>query len=182
MRLAAARSPVPLTHIGALLQEFPDKTELFCSYLSALADNEARAVASELTAACLGGRFRTEWESAWISRTFAHVFKRAPRKVLDVFRNAIDNPFGSWLHAVEAAKVLGARGELTRESLARLWNTCPPVFRSDLVVAAASLAGTHPWAEAFFQASQDDPIHVVVAKKMRKETKSPAAGTPVMPK
>lgn len=170
LRLAAARSQVPLPHIGKLLQKYPDKTELFCSYLAALAEISPSDVAAQIGTTLLAGTYRTEWESAWLARTLQRVHAHVPQGVLEVAQAAVARPHGVWLFAMEAAKLLALRGELRREDLASLWNTCPRTLRIDLVIAAESLAGAHPWAEAFFRASLDDPVHIVVAKQLRQFT------------
>jgi hypothetical protein len=166
VRLAAADSEVPLPHMGELLQTYPDKTELFCSYLAALSDDVPAEVAAQLSIVIGNDRFHTEWEAAWIARTLARVHTHASVAALDVLQRVIANPYGNWLFAIESAKVLAFRGELSRESLAWLWNTCPRALRADLVVAADAMADQHNWAKAFLQASQDDPIHIVVAKQL----------------
>lgn len=167
VRLAATRSRVPLAHMGKLLQSYPDKTELFCSYLSALVDTSGKQVARQVSLALAGGKYHTEWENAWLTRTLARAHQHVPDTSLDLMRQAVQNPYREWLYAVEAAKLLALRGELSRETLSWMWNTCPRVFRVDLVVAAESLSRTHTWADAFLLASQDDPIHIVVAKQLK---------------
>lgn len=166
VRLAAARSTTALPRIGELLLQFPDKTEHFCSYLAALAEVESQGVAEQLCRALPGETYRTEWEAAWVARTLISVQGHVLPEALKVLRSAVANPHESWMFATEAAKLLAARGELSREELVRLWNTCPQTLRIDLVVAAASLADTHEWAAAFFEAAQDEPVHVVVAKQL----------------
>jgi hypothetical protein len=177
VRLAAARSLTPLPFIGELLLKFPDKTELFCSYLAAIATAQPTDVAQQLSIALVAGQYRTEWEAAWLTRTLTRVHEHVPPTALNVVRMGLERPYGSWLFAVEAAKLLAMREELTREELALLWNTCPHTLRADLVVAAAAMAGVHQWAKAFVLAALEDPVHVVVAKQRKKAAKPSARTT-----
>jgi hypothetical protein len=166
VRLAAADSEVPLRYMSALLQSYPDKTELFCSYLAALSTKVPAETAAQLSKVVANGMFHTEWEAAWITRTLGKVHQHASLAALGVLRQILATPYGSWLFAIEAAKVLAFRNELPRESLSWLWNTCPRALRTDLVVAAEAMSHQHNWAKAFLQASQDDSIHVVVARQL----------------
>lgn len=167
VRLAAIRSPVALPYVADLLRSYPDKTTVFCSYLAALSEINPKGVAEQLESVLVGGSFKTEWESAWLTRTLARVHRHASETVLPSLHAAVANPHQAWLYAIEAAKLLAARGALSQEMIVRLWNTCPHVFRADLVAAAEDLSLIHSWAEAFVQASQDDPIHVVIVRQLR---------------
>jgi hypothetical protein len=175
VRLAAARSVGPLEHMGMLLRKYPDKTQLFCTYLSAVSETQSEWVAAELGKIFSVNIFRTEWEAAWAARTLGRVSEHVPIRALRILRAAIANPHGQWLFAVESAKVLAARGELARETLSRLWNACPATLRADLVIVAAILGPENSWAKAFLQAAQDDPIHLVVAKQFQARPSEPSA-------
>ena len=89
---------------------------------------------------------------------------RVGSEVLDAFAEVVATPHGRWLAAVEAVKVLGARCELERETLVRMWNAAPEVFQVDLVVGAAHMAGKASWAKRFVLAAIRNPIHEVAVR------------------
>lgn len=167
IRLAAARSDAALGHVGRLLVMFPDKTELLCSYLSSLASTAPERIARQAGKVFANGRFRTEWETAWVIRALTRVHERVIGSLLSEITGLISAPHGQWLAAVEAAKLLAARHELDHASLSQLWNACPRAFRVDLVVAAEAMCSAYTWAEAFLLAAQDDPIHRVVSRQLQ---------------
>jgi hypothetical protein len=166
IRLAAARSDVALKDIGRLLVTYPDKTELLCSYLMSLASVAPGEVEEQIRPVFANNRFWTEWEAAWAIRVLARVASVVSAPILEQIHKLVEAPHGRWLAAVEATKLLAARHEVDHPSLSRLWNTCPSVFRVDLVVAAESMAANFTWAKDFSAAAQSDPIHLVVARQL----------------
>ena len=165
VRLAAGRSEKGLAKCGAILTEYPEKSEVVCSYLLALAEMAPQEVAAQAAKALDVDRFGTEWEAAWALRVLAAVAQEIPSDLQERIRELIASPFDSWFSAVEAARVLGVRGELKQEVLVRLWNSCPPVFRADLLVAVGSMPSDVDWAQRFVSAVKDDRIHEVVLKQ-----------------
>ena len=164
VRLAAGRSTAALECAGWLLKSFPDKTEVVCSYLLALAGTEPVTVAREVAEGLSGQCCHTEWESAWVVRVGVAVAEHLDTNLVTNLRAAVDRPEDQWLLAVEVAKLLGHRGELERHEISRMWETCPGVFRADLILAAAAVVGAQPWADGFLSAAQEDPIHAVVVR------------------
>ena len=162
VRLSAGRSPVPLEHIHTLAKAFPDKTEALCSYLSALTSTKPQKVGRVVENAmksCV-----TEWELAWMTRVLGRVHRRVSEEVLNTFAEVVATPHDRWLAAVEAVKVLGVRCELERQTVVRMWNAAPEVFRVDLVVGAAHMAGKASWAKGFVLSAIRDPIHEVAVR------------------
>ena len=162
VRLSAGRSTAALKHVETLARTFPDKTEALCSYLRALASKRARKVAEiaeKAIVSCV-----TEWEFGWMTRVLGQVHRHISGDLLKMFGEVVATPHGRWLAAVEVVKVLGARGELERETLMRMWNTAPQVFRVDLVVGAARMAEKVSWAEKFVLAAVRDPVHEVAVR------------------
>lgn len=164
VRLAAGRSDKGLLKCGAILTMYPEKSEVVCSYLQALAEKAPKQVAAQAAKALDADRFCTEWEAAWILRVLAAVAHEIPSGLHERISRLMDSPFDVWLSAVEAARVLGVRRELQHEVLVRFWNSCPPVFRADLVVAVRSMSSDIGWAQTFLSAVKDDRIHEVVLK------------------
>ncbi len=181
VRLSAGRSPAALKHVRTLARTFPDKTEALCSYLHALAATRARKVAEiaeQGIESCV-----TEWERAWMTRVLGRVHRHVSVDQLLSFREVVARPHAQWLAAVEVVKVLGARGELERETLVGMWNTAPRVLRVDLVVGAAFMAEKVSWAEKFVLAAVRDPVHEVAVKggvggAAYRRLRLRAAGTP----
>jgi hypothetical protein len=166
-RLAAGRSLIAIRYVRELLDDYPDKTPLICSYLNALANVAAVRIARIVGEAISNSHFRTEWELAWLLRTLTQVHAHAAQDAVTRVGELLDEPHDRWLAAVEGAKLLARRGSLSRERLVRLWNTCPRVFHADLVLAAGTIAATgDEWAADFVRAAQDDPINVVVARHL----------------
>lgn len=177
VRLAAGRSPVALTATGDILLSYPDKSEIVCSYLLALAGSEPALVASEAAKVLTPGRFRTEWETAWALRVLTSVAGHIPAYVQAELDSIVQYPFDAWLAATEAAKLMGAQRLLQREVFLRLWNSCPPVFRADLVVAASYMAEHASWAETFLSAAKDDRINEVVLNSLQRQKDRPASSS-----
>ena len=169
VRLAAARSPKALKVAGDILTSYPEKSEVVCSYLFALARTKPVQVAAQASKVLKSGRFHTEWEVAWATRVLTSVADQLPTWVVSRLGALITSPFNSWLAATEVAKLLSAQGELNREDFMRLWNACPVAFRADLIVAANSLSTTEEWATIFLSAVKDDRIHEVVLGHSRQQ-------------
>lgn len=164
--LSAAQSNVGLEHAGKLLRSFPETTKFLCSYLESLSAGESVVVASQVEKA-LRNRHVTEWELAWMVRVLIQVSTSVSDKMLNALKRIMNSPHGHWLSVVEIAKLLASRGKLERQDLVTLWNTCPHVFRVDLVIAAGRVAGSPPWATAFLAAAKSDRIQVVAASHLR---------------
>jgi Reverse transcriptase (RNA-dependent DNA polymerase) len=164
LRLAAAKSPRALPVVGDLLAEFPDKTELFCAYLSALSEQNPTDVAAQAAVPFKQGHFRTEWETAWVVRVFDRLPHLTPKHIVEDLQSMLQAPDGRWLAVVEVLKLLADRGELKREIVNRFWSVCPPVFRADLIEAAAKMVKHDSWAQTFLSAAKDDPIHAVICR------------------
>lgn len=162
VRLAAARSDKAIDRSGEILRTYPEKTEVVCSYLSALAGSHPEEVAVQAASPLAEGRFCTEWEIGWCLRVLAKVPGYVPESLLPRVREFIEHPHGAWLAAMEAAKLLGARDGLERTVVKRLWNSSPSVFRADLVVAISNCSDATAWAGSFLEAVRDDRIHEVV--------------------
>ena len=130
----------------------------------ALAGTEPVAVAREVAKGLSGQWRHTEWESAWVVRVGVAVAEHLDANLVTNLKSTADRPEGQWLLAAEVAKLLGRRGELERHAISRMWETCPYVFRADLILAAAAAVGAQPWADGFLSAAQEDPIHAVVVR------------------
>lgn len=169
VRLAATRSPSALPYISALLRSFPEKTGQLCSYLSALAEEYPSEVCEQLVTVLEAKAYRTEWESATMVRTLARVHDRISSTIEVMLRQVVIQPRGAFLFAIEAAKLLALRGSLSQENLSGLWHTAPKSFRTDLVIAAESLATRCSWADAFLKGSIDDPILKAVAAQLAEQ-------------
>lgn len=170
VRLAAAKSAAGLWAIGKLLLDFPDKTELLSAYLLALATSEPKKVVAQVARVFAPGRFRTEWETAWAIHVLSKAATHLPPSLVRILAAMVQNPASQWLASIEAAKVLSIRNDLTSSDLGRLWNTCPPVFRADLILAAGNMAPHQDWAAAFLETSKEDPIHTVVRRHIGSRT------------
>ena len=157
--LAAAKSDAALTSIGELIREYPDKTEILCKYVMELRGSE-EAIVTQIESAL--GDYTMEWGFAWMVRVLSRMPGYISSNVVSRLREIVDNPRDRWLAAAEAAKCLASKGELQRESLLLLWNTCPRVFRVDLAVAAVRMENVADWAMAFVQSAQGDRVQEVV--------------------
>ena len=164
--LSAAQSNVGLEYAGKLLRSFPETSKFLCSYLESLSPGESAMVASQVEKA-IHNRHVTEWELAWMVRVLIQVSTSVSDRMLNALKKIVNSPHGHWLSVVEIAKLLASRGKLERHDLVTLWNTCPHVFRVDLVIAAGRVAGSPPWATAFLSAAKSDRIQVVAASHLR---------------
>lgn len=162
MRLSASKSVAGLTHVGSLLKSFPDMTEHFCSYLSALAKMNPEDVAGQAEKA-LQNSYCTEWELARIVRVLVQVPERVSARTLRVLKETLDAPHGRWLAVVEIVRLLAIRRELDRDTLMKVSNTCPAVFQVDLVDASRYMVESADWAKAFVATAKANRIHAVVA-------------------
>lgn len=159
VQLSAGRSAVALPHIAALARTYPDKTEALCSYLMSMRSVRPSVVVAQAKRAVMWQV--TEWELAWMVRVLRRMARRVPGEIAEGLEEWLARPHGRWLAAVEIAKLAGARGELEREAVVRMWNTAPKVFQVDLVVAAAHMVETRSWARKFVAAAVREPIHAV---------------------
>ena len=162
--LEAAESDAALTSAGELIREYPDKTEMLCKYVMKLQGNEEQ-IAKEMESAL--GRYAMEWGLAWMVRVLGRVPEYLSSDLVERLTDMVDNPRGRWMGAVEAAKCLAARGELGRELVVGLWDTCPAVFRVDLAVAAVRMEEVAEWAKAFVESVRDDRVREVVIQHER---------------
>ena len=162
VRLTAARSDAALSHAGELLTSFPDKTKVLCGYMMAL-PGSYDAIANQVEGAM--GDDVAEWGLAWMVRVLSEVPGSVSDNTVDKLKGFVNNPRGRWLLAVEAAKCLAAMHELERDALVAIWNTCPEVFRVDLVVAAVRMKGVAAWADAFVRSGKSDPVHEVAIRR-----------------
>ena len=165
VHLSAARSEVPLQHIGSLLRSFPEMTEILCSYLRALSSVNPNGVAAQVEKV-IRNRHTSEWELAHLAKTLCRVSGSASERTLRLLKKRVNSPHGQWLAAVEIMKLLAARGELEQEIVTVVWNTCPTVFRVDVVAAVGQMAEAAQWARAFVSAARSDRIQAVVAGRV----------------
>ena len=162
--LSASKSDVALGHMGELLIESPHNVSLCCSYLESM-KRFPRRVAREIERAI--GTCMTEAEYVWLIRTLAKVSSSVSAPLVQELRQTMDKPHNQWMAAVEVAKLLGDRGELRREDLTSLWESCPAAFRADLVVAAVRMERHQSWAKAWVGGTKSDRILSEVAKRKR---------------
>ena len=164
IRLSAGRSNAGVGAVAGLLNSFPEKTTVLCSYLNALVlePSAAGAVARQLEIALCAQN--NEWETARMVAVLKRVPLIASSAVLTKLQAALDSPHHQWLASVEVAKLMANRGELERDTLLLMWDTCPDPLRADLVEAAAKMAESEPWAEAFVASTKADPVHEVVIR------------------
>lgn len=162
VRLTAARADAALSHVGELMVSFPDKSEILCRYMMALS-GRGDAIASEIEDSM--GDHVSEWGLAWMVRVLNEVPGSVSESSLDKLRRCVRNPRGRWLLAVEAAKCLATMDKLERDALLDIWNTCPEVFRVDLLVAAVRMLGVGEWAAAFVRSGTSDPVHEVAIRR-----------------
>ena len=169
LRLSAGRSDAALGEVAGLMETFPEKGELFCSYLSALAAKPAArsAVARQVEIALGAGT--VEWLTACLVRVLRRVPLHVSQSTLTSLKGTLVNPHNHWLATVEVAKLMADLEQLDRETLLRIWNSCPTVLRSDLVEAASQRARSAHWAAAFVDSARSDPIHEVVIRHHSQE-------------
>ena len=157
--LAAVESDGALGHVGDLIREYPDKTKIMCKYVMKLRGMEDR-IAEEIESAV--GQYTMGWGLAWMLQVLGRVSGYLSKDGVKHLADVVDNPRGEWLSGVEAAKCLALRGDLRRESLLVLWDTCPEVFRVDLVVAAVRMEEFADWAKTFVESTRGDRVMEVV--------------------
>ena len=165
VHLSAARSEVALQHVGALLRSFPEMTEILCSYLRAMSSVKPNEVAVQVEKA-IRNRHTSEWELTHLVKTLCRVSGSVSGRTLRLLKKRVDSPHGQWLAAVEIMKLLAARGELEQETVTVVSNTCPTVFRGDVVEAVGRMAEAEQWARAFVSAARSDRIQAVVAGRV----------------
>ena len=171
VRLSAGGSDIGIKHIGSLVQSFPDKTEVLCLYLLSL-KSKPKAIALQAEKV-IKNLHTTEYVLAWMVRVLNEVSEHISNETLITLKKIAESPQGRWLVAVEVAKLLATRNELEHDLLLVMWNTCPAVFQVDLVVAAARMGPSIPWANVFVSSAQSNPIHAVVIRHMKKKGLKP---------
>ena len=162
VKLTAARADTALSHVGELMTSFPDKSKVLCRYMMALRGSDD-AIARQVEGAMNDDV--TEWGLAWMVRVLSAVPRSVSDTTVDKLKGIVNNPRGRWLLAAEAAKCLAAVNELERNALLAIWNTCPAVFRVDLLVAAVRMRGVAAWADAFVLSGESHPIHEVAIRR-----------------
>ena len=120
--------------MSLLLRAYPEMTETLCSYLRALSTAAPHHVAAQVEQV-VRKRHSSEWELAHLVRTLLHVPASVSDNTMRILRKRIRAPYGQWLAVVEILKLLAARGELDHDTVGTIWNTCPHVFRVDVVDA-----------------------------------------------
>ena len=165
VHLSAARSEVPLQHIGSLLRSFPEMTDILCSYLRALSSEKPDEVVAQVEKA-VRNRHTSEWELTHLVRALLRASGSVSERTLRLLKKRMSAPHGQWLAAVEIMKLLAARGELEQETVTVMWNTCPTVFRVDVVEAVRQMAETAQWARVFVSAAKSDRIQAVIAGRV----------------
>ena len=167
VRLSAGKSTVAVLYIERLLWSFPDKTNELCSYLFAIASEHGTTteIVSQVERA-LDNRYKTDWATAWMIRVLDKVPSQVSEPLLSKLTRLVTGTQEQWLAAGEAVKLLAARDGLDHDSFLALWNRCPAVLQTDLMVAAARSVDV-PWAEAFVSSAQSNPIHEVVVRHTR---------------
>ena len=162
--LMAGKSDVALKYAGDLLTEVPHHTKMVCRYLAAMQGSGTRVT---MAIAQAMSTYTTESELAWLIRVLHLVADDMPDDLVREAREVMEHPHEQWLAAVEAAKLMGTRGELGQEGLMSLWGACPEVFKTDLVVAATRMEKHQPWASAWVEGTKSDVMFERVAKLAR---------------
>ena len=160
--LSAARSEIALPKMSLLLRSYPEMTETLCMYLRALSSETPTGVAVQVEKV-VRNRHTSEWELAHLVRTLLRVAPSVSGRTLRILKEKMNARYGEWLAVVEIMKLLAAREELEQETATRIWNTCPAVFRIDVVDAVRRMAKSAPWARAFVSAAKLDRVQAVVA-------------------
>lgn len=162
VRLTAARADTALSHVAELMASFPDKSEVLCRYMMALRGSDD-AIARQIEGSM--NEHVAEWGLAWMVRVLSQVPRSVSETTVDMLKDFVNNPGGRWLLAVEAAECLASMDKLERNALLGIWNTCPEVFRVDLLVAAVRMLGVAEWADGFVRSGRSDPVHEVAIRR-----------------
>lgn len=175
VRLAVAGSPVALQYVGELLSVAPEKTELVANYLMAMPASERVSVLREVFALLESDTFRTAWEKAWLLRVVQKNGGKLTKSMRNTISRLAESEEEQAIVRVEAVKALAAAAECDRALIRRLWNTAPIVFHPDLVAAVHAVKDKFSWCAAFLDSVKDEPINVVVLKRLENSVVSVSA-------
>ncbi len=164
--LRAAGNPVGIDFCKTVLLDYPEQSENVCKYLISVAAVAGAHVAHVCTEVLQSDVVILDWQVTWIFRTLSVV----PIEFVDgakwhALRIVTSDSFGT-LARVEAAKFLASCGNLFLQHFQNLWRGAPPVYRPDLIQAAA-IASKH---QASFvgplQLSKADTILRIIVNKL----------------
>lgn len=162
IRLAAAKSDLGINPAKIILDEYPEKAELICTYFSALTEEGQPKVINAIEEALWSNNFRTGWEYGWLMRAAASASKRATERLsVRVKAIAFDEDM-EWLARVESAKFLAGRQELDQRLVTRLWQRSDQPYKADVVEAVAMLQDPPAWAVGFLNSAKLDPVYSIV--------------------
>ena len=164
-RLTAGRNPSALPMLPTLLKGSPEKTEIIVQYLLALGDDHSEAVITVVRKAMIG-RFLTDWELAWLLRSFRRYFHALQAEDLSFAERVATLEDQHPICRVEALKLLGVKGALEGTLIKRLWNLLSPCYRPDLVGAVYYCRDHAEWCDSFLTAVMEDPVNIVVRKHL----------------
>jgi hypothetical protein len=171
-RLTAARSEVALPHAASLLAKFPDKTEVVCTYLMAMAKKAPAPVAAAVQDVVVSPVFLTPWQQAWMYRVLALAASDMSPEATSKLQSVMGDESSHWMTRTEAMKALARANKLDKQAVTRLWNLSPEVYRVEVLSAVASIASTEEWAQRFLGASRLDPVQQVVVNHLIAERRA----------
>lgn len=158
---------------GDLILDFPDETEVICTYLRAVATTSPDDICAQVRLV-FEGEFLLGWQLAWL---LSVVFEMTdsnkatvPDDIVDSIRALMDDDTSDWIARVASARCLGRTSNLEHAGFLRLWGNSPAPLRSELADAIcmqSELKGETGWESAFVDGLGSDPILQTVITRRR---------------
>ena len=167
LRLSAGKRPVALGQMLSMLATYPDKTEILCSYLHALAASHPTDVCQVCSEFLMMDRFSTGWQKIYVLRVLNECADQMDEGVTEKLCSFACDETEDWIVRVESARLLAIVGALSESLARRLLNISPAVFKADMVfaISKAKLLPNGSWADRLLQAQSLDPVMRVVILK-----------------
>lgn len=156
-----------------LILDFPDETEVICTYLRSVAVESPEEICSQVSSA-LEGEFLLGWQLAWLISVLFEMVDSSDSTIsdelLDSIRTLVNNDASDWIARAAGARLLGRMSKLEHATFLRLWGSAPTPLRSELADAIcmqSELASQNGWESAFVDGLGSDPILKTVITRRR---------------
>jgi hypothetical protein len=163
-----------------LILDFPDETEIICTYLRAVATTSPDEVGDQISLV-LEGEFLLGWQLAWLLNVLLEIVDSSEGEIseelLESINEIVDDEGSDWIARTTGARLLGRMEELDHASFLRLWGSAPPPLRSELADAICMQSEASPggWESAFVDGIGADPILKTVITRARNRLVNRAA-------
>ena len=164
LRLAAAKEKLAIPECSSLIAKFPEKTELICSYLSAVASKAPKEVVLEIEDIINSDIYLTSWQIAWLYRVLLSSDSDISEECVTKIMLNMHDQHAHWLERTEAMKLLAKISKIDISTISKAWEVSPTVYNADLIAAASYLAKGCSKAKKFLEGTKQKPIEKVIAR------------------